>query len=66
MAGALERKLIGPIRTEGRLVTDVWLGAEKDPPAGGETDVKRAAILSLTAGLLFAALAIAAISMAWT
>ena len=33
-AGALERRLIGPIWAGGQLVTDIWLGDADDPPAG--------------------------------
>jgi adenosylcobinamide-phosphate synthase len=42
MAGVLQRRLIGPIWKNGILVTDLWLGDPKDPPAGSDLDVSRA------------------------
>jgi adenosylcobinamide-phosphate synthase len=59
-AGAIERKLIGPIWANGALVADVWVGDNADAPAGGTLDVRRASLLIGAAGLLSAALAIAA------
>ena len=44
-AGALERRLIGPIWAGGQLVTDAWLGDANDLPAGEPRDFRRAAIL---------------------
>jgi adenosylcobinamide-phosphate synthase len=58
IAGAIRRKLIGPIWARGELVTELWLGAPHDPPAASRTDVQRAAILVVTAGILAALLAI--------
>jgi adenosylcobinamide-phosphate synthase len=55
-AGALQRKLIGPIWAQGKLVTELWLGDASAAPAGDESDLKRAAILIALTGLLFAAL----------
>ncbi len=57
-AGAIQRKLIGPIWESGNLVTSVWLGDPNDPPAGASGDFHRAAILLTTTGILFAILAI--------
>ena len=57
-AGGIQRKLLGPIWAEGSLVTDVWLGDPSDPPAGGGSDLPRAAILNVAAGVLAAALAV--------
>src|SRR6478672_1060066 len=55
-AGAIERKLIGPIWANGALITDVWLGDGRDAPAGDAVDVRRASFLVGATGLLSAAL----------
>lgn len=53
-AGAIQRRLVGPIRMRGVLVTDIWLGATSDPPAATHEDMVRATILILATGLLTA------------
>jgi adenosylcobinamide-phosphate synthase len=58
-AGAIERKLIGPIWADGQLVTEIWLGDPFDAPAGEGSDLRRAAILVAITGLVGAILAIA-------
>ncbi len=58
IAGAMERKLLGPIWARGSLVTDVWLGEPSDCPAGDRTDVPRAQLIVIATGLFFAALAV--------
>jgi adenosylcobinamide-phosphate synthase len=58
-AGAINRKLIGPIWAGGKLVTDVWLGDPDDPPAGADGDFPRAAYLNSAAGILASIIAIA-------
>ena len=58
-AGSIQRKLVGPIWANGRIVTEVWLGDPDDPPAGGEGDFRRSAILITSAGLGAVAIAIA-------
>jgi len=58
IAGALRRRLVGPIWAEGRLVTEVWVGDPSDPPAGGIDDVPRAALLTAVTGLAAAALTV--------
>jgi adenosylcobinamide-phosphate synthase len=57
-AGAIRRRLIGPIWRGGALVTDVWLGDPAMPPAEDAGDYRRAALLMLVAGLLSASLAV--------
>jgi adenosylcobinamide-phosphate synthase len=57
-AGAIQRKLVGPIWLHGKLVTEIWLGDPKDPPAGAG-DFRRAVLLITAGGLAAAALAIA-------
>jgi adenosylcobinamide-phosphate synthase len=54
VAGAIRRRLIGPIWARGRLVTEVWLGLADDPAAGGEGDMRRAAVLVTASGLAWA------------
>lgn len=56
-AGAIERRLVGPVWKDGHLVTDVWLGDPADPEAGSSEDLRTAAALVLVAGLLAAAIA---------
>jgi adenosylcobinamide-phosphate synthase len=57
-AGGIQRRLLGPIWSNGSLVTDVWLGDPSDPPAGNGFDLPRAVILNVAAGLLAAAVAV--------
>lgn len=58
MAGAIQRRLIGPIWANGTLVTSVWLGDAGDPAAGSSEDFRRAAALVLCTGLAGSLLAI--------
>jgi adenosylcobinamide-phosphate synthase len=57
-AGALGRRLIGPIWSGGSLVTDVWIGADRDPPLGTDTDYDRSATLVAICSVLAAAITI--------
>jgi adenosylcobinamide-phosphate synthase len=50
-AGAIQRKLVGPIWMQGRLVTDVWIGDAADPPAGTHDDLRRAIVLVTLTGV---------------
>lgn len=61
-AGAIRRRLVGPIWRDGQLVTDIWIGDPDDPPASARADIARATALILIAGLAAVALAIAALS----
>ena len=45
IAGALQRRLIGPIWFRGRLVTQVWLGDAEDSPANSAGDFRLAEIV---------------------
>lgn len=54
MAGAIQRRLIGPIWSRGALVADVWLGPPADPEAGTASDLRRAAFITVVCGLLTA------------
>ncbi len=58
MAGALGRRLVGPIRLQGRLVTETWLGDPAHPPAGTGADYRRAqAMVRVATALALAAAA---------
>ena len=60
-AGAIQRRLIGPIWAGGQMVTELWLGDSSDPAAGADGDFSRAARLSLATGILASLIAIAAL-----
>jgi adenosylcobinamide-phosphate synthase len=57
-AGALERKIVGPIWLNGLLVTDLWIGDATDPPLETGGDVTRAVVLTVLSGLAVAGLAV--------
>jgi adenosylcobinamide-phosphate synthase len=61
VAGAIGRKLVGPVWAGGKLVTEVWLGDPADPPAGQREDLLKAAYLVAITGLVFAAATVGAI-----
>jgi adenosylcobinamide-phosphate synthase len=56
-AGALQRRIVGPIWLNGALVTDLWIGDPSDPPLATSGDVMRALTLCVLSGLGIAALA---------
>jgi len=58
IAGAIERRLIGPIWANGNLVTELWIGDPSDPAAGEAKDMIRALMLVVMTGLLFTGVAI--------
>ncbi len=64
VAGALERRLVGPIWKAEALVTDLWIGADSDPPLGTATDYDRAARLVAISGAVAATFSVAAV-FAW-
>jgi len=51
VAGALERRLVGPIWLNGQLVTDRWLGDPADPPLEEARDYERASRLVAITGI---------------
>ena len=55
-AGALQRRIVGPIWLKGVQVTDIWIGDVHDPPLETAEDVTRAMALSVLSGLLVAAM----------
>ena len=54
-AGALQRRLVGPIWLKGMQVTDLWIGDPGDASLESSTDVTRAMALSVLSGLFIAA-----------
>jgi adenosylcobinamide-phosphate synthase len=60
-AGALRRRLVGPIWSGGRQVTDVWLGDPGDPPLETARDYARGSLLVALSGVVAAVLAAGAI-----
>ena len=60
-AGALERKIVGPIWLKGVQVTDLWVGDASDPPLETGGDTTRAVILVVLSGLVVAAAGVAVI-----
>jgi adenosylcobinamide-phosphate synthase len=63
-AGALERRLVGPLWLGGVLVTDLWIGEPSDPPLETRDDVARAGVLALVVGLVVAAMSVGML-MVW-
>lgn len=63
IAGALQRRLIGPVWANGQLVTAIWLGDAADPPAGDAADLPRASWLAVAAGMAAAALTICVLAL---
>ena len=58
-AGALERRIVGPIWLNGVLVTDLWIGDPADPPLESADDMRRAVLLAVSSGLAGALAALA-------
>ncbi len=52
MAGAIQRRLAGPIWLDGVLVTDTWLGDPGDPPAADASDYRLAKRITLVTAIL--------------
>lgn len=62
-AGAIQRRLVGPIWQNGELVTEVWLGDAGDPEGGQSGDITRTCVFITATCLLFAALALLSIAL---
>lgn len=60
-AGAIQRRIVGPIWNSGALVTALWIGDPADPPAGTHEDVARAVLVITSAGLVAAAIVVIAL-----
>jgi adenosylcobinamide-phosphate synthase len=54
-AGALQRRLVGPIWLRRQLVTETWLGDPRDPILHAGADVSRALVLAVAAGMIVGA-----------
>lgn len=50
VAGAIQRRLVGPIWNGGTLVTDAWIGDPGDPPASTHADLVRAVVVVAAVG----------------
>jgi adenosylcobinamide-phosphate synthase len=59
VAGALERRLVGPIWLNGQLVTERWVGDLSDPPLQTAGDYERASRLVAMSGITAAGAAVA-------
>jgi adenosylcobinamide-phosphate synthase len=60
-AGALERRIVGPIWLRGVQVTEQWVGDPHDPSLADGTDVSRAMCLATAVGVLATALSCVAL-----
>ncbi len=56
-AGAVQRRLVGPVWQDGKLVTEVWIGDEGDPEGGHAGDLRRMCVLVVVTCLIAAVLA---------
>ena len=56
-AGALQRRLVGPIWQDGMQITDLWLGDAKDPEGGRPEDMRRMCAFVVATCLLSVGLA---------
>ena len=61
-AGAIQRRIVGPIWLKGAMVTDVWIGDKDDPALQTASDVTRSIVLTVVTGVVFAALAVLVIA----
>lgn len=61
-AGAVQRRLIGPIWQDGKLVTEIWIGDEGDPEGGQAGDMRRMCVLVAVTCLVAVVLAALAVS----
>ena len=62
-AGAIRRRLVGPIWSGGALVTELWLGDPRCSPVESASDYDRARRLVVACGVLSAALAVVALAV---
>ena len=63
LAGALRRRLAGPIWLDGRQVTDLWIGHPSDPAAGTSADCRQARRTVLATAAMAVGLAIAVLTV---
>lgn len=62
LAGALCRRIVGPIYKNDQLVTNLWLGRPRDPECGRDEDVDRSIALVLISAYGFA---LGAVALSW-
>jgi adenosylcobinamide-phosphate synthase len=62
-AGALQRRIVGPIWLNGLLVTDLWIGDPQNSPLEDTSDVTRAIALAILTGLFIAVVASGALNV---
>jgi len=62
-AGAIQRRLVGPIWMQGRLVTDLWLGDPASAPTETPADYRRATALVVGCGVLASTMAMAVLAL---
>ena len=65
LAGAIRRRLAGPIWLDGRQVTDLWIGDPAAAPAGTSADCRQARRMVLVTAALAVGTAIALLAMAY-
>jgi adenosylcobinamide-phosphate synthase len=58
-AGAVQRRIVGPVWLKGKLVTEIWVGDVGDPPLSTAGDVNRATLVIVATGLATVGLAAA-------
>jgi len=63
-AGALQRRIVGPIWLNGALVTEQWIGDPADPALATSADVTRAMTLVTASALAVVALVVATLTYA--
>ena len=57
-AGAVQRRLVGPVWQDGKLVTEIWIGDEGDLEGGQAGDLRRMCVLVVATCLLAVLLAV--------
>ena len=65
LAGAIRRRLVGPIWLDGRQITEVWLGDPAATPAGTSADCRQARRTVLATAALVVGAAIALLAMVY-
>jgi adenosylcobinamide-phosphate synthase len=63
-AGAIQGRLVGPIRVNGSLVTDAWLGDPADPPVESARAFSRAIAVTVATAALSSAIAVTYLALA--
>ena len=63
-AGAIQRRLVGPIWNRGQLVTETWIGDPVDPPLTSASDLRRAIWLVTLTGTKVAGI-VAVVTLIW-